>query len=317
MIPTPFSLIQKPTPCHRLDRASEALGVDLWIKRDDLTGFAMGGNKGRKLEFLVADALAAGADTIVTCGAAQSNFIRQLGAACAVAGLRCHAVMMPLPFEAGHEVAPPNLAGRGNLVLNDLFGVEPEMLDNGTWDQLFEAWDAAVARLRNAGRSVYPVALGGSGALGAYAFFEAANELPSCERVITASSSGSTHMGLHVAFRDYPTRVTGIACDPEPDFLRELIGVGNALCELLDTRPLDPDEVDLRRDYVGPGYGIPSEAGEHALEWLARTEGILLDPVYSAKAFAGVLDLAQRGELEGETVVFWHTGGTPALFAYR
>jgi len=312
-----FPLILKPTPCHRLERASEALGIDLWIKRDDLTGFALGGNKGRKLEYLIQAALDEGADTIVTCGARQSNFVRQLAAACAIAELRCVAAVMDQPYEPGHQVPQVQFTGRGNEVLSDLFGAKIVRFENGSWEDLFaRAADLAESE-RQSGHVVHHLAVGGSGALGAYAFFVAADEAPHHDVLITASSSGSTHAGLHIAFRDFPNQVIGIACDPEEDLRNEIARVGADLCAILGQEPPSPDEYDLRRDYVGPGSGVPSEAGEEALQWLAHQEGILLDPVYSAKAFSAVLDLARRGELEDQTVLFWHTGGVPALFAYR
>lgn len=313
----PISLILKPTPCHRLERASAALGIDLWIKRDDLTGFAMGGNKGRKLEYLMAEAIAEGADVVVACGSRESNFIRQLGAACAVAGLACVAVVMNQPHEPGYAVPTAPRIGVGNDRLNEIFGVEFEEIPDGPWDDLFEAARLRARHERDAGQRVYEIPIGGSSPLGAYAFFEAADELPICDRVVTATSSGSTHIGLHMAFRDFPTQVTGIACDPEPALLDDLIAVANGLSDLLDQPKVAPDDIDLRREFVGPGYGVPSESGNAAIEWLARTEGILLDPIYSGKAFSGLMEMARSGELAGETVVFWHTGGLPSLFAFR
>ncbi|MBS1705396.1 MAG: D-cysteine desulfhydrase family protein [Armatimonadetes bacterium] len=311
-----FPLMLRPTPCHRLDRASELLGIDLWIKRDDLSGFALGGNKARKLEFLIQAALESGADTVVTCGASQSNFVRQLSAGCAMAKLKCVAAVMDQPYEPGHELPQVAFTGRGNLVLDDLFGADIRRFPNGSWDDLYLHAHLLAENLRGQGANVYEIPVGGSSALGAYAFFLAADELPNVDTVVTASSSGSTHAGLQVAFRDFPTRVIGIACDPEPELIDDISRVANELCELLHQPPVGKEEFDLRTQFVGPGYGIPSDAGNEALRWLARTEGIVLDPVYSAKAFSGLMELARQGEFDGQTVVFWHTGGTPAIFAY-
>ncbi|MBL8087023.1 MAG: D-cysteine desulfhydrase family protein [Chthonomonas sp.] len=313
---SPIPLIVKPTPCHRLERASQQLGIDLWIKRDDLTGFALGGNKGRKLEYLMAQAMADGCDTIVTCGATESNFIRQLAAACAVCGIRCVAVVMETPYEDGF--APPTTphTGIGNPTITQLFGADIHVLPNGTWDALFAAMDAKSAELQRGGANVHTIPIGGSSGLGAYAFLQAADELPACDVIVCPTSSGSTLAGLQLAFEGFATRVIGIAADPEPALKDDVLRVANELRALLELPEVDASTFDLRREFVGPGYGVPSAEGDAALRWLAQTEGILLDPIYSAKAFAGLLDMAKRGDFNGETVVFWHTGGIPALWAF-
>jgi D-cysteine desulfhydrase family pyridoxal phosphate-dependent enzyme len=314
-----FPLICAPTPVHRLDRLSTALGVDLWIKRDDLTGFALGGNKGRKLEYLLADAVDCGAETVVTCGATQSNFVRQLGAACAVAGLRCVAVVMSLPYD---EIEPAGVGlgdHGGNVLLDKLLGVELRILPNGTWDELYDATEAVARELEASGQRVYRVPVGGSSPLGAYAFTKAAEELDAqtepFDTIVFASSSGSTHVGLAWHYRGRSTRILGIACDPEPELAADLVKLSNGLATLVGSGPvLARKDFDLNFDYVGEGYGVPSAAGQAAIQRLARTEGIFLDPIYTGKAFAGLLDLVEKGELTGR-ICFWHTGGVPALFA--
>lgn len=294
--------------------------MDLWIKRDDLTGFAFGGNKGRKLEFILADALAHGADTVVSCGATQSNFIRQLGAAASVAGIECHAVLMDEPYEPGLRatvVGGLNTDGEhGNLLLDRLLGVRVSIVPNGPWETLFAETNLLADRLEADGRRVVRVPIGGSSPLGALAFVDAASELAR-ERfdvVIVATSSGSTHAGLHVGFSGTGARVIGISCDPEPEVAEEVGCLARAAASELGIEPPN-EEPDVRFDFVGPAYGVPSEEGQRALVRLARSEGIFLDPVYTAKAFAGLLALAERGGIAGR-VLFWHTGGLPALFGY-
>lgn len=308
------SLIQSPTPLHRLEHLSEELGLDLWIKRDDLTGFALGGNKGRKLEYLMADVLASGADTVVTCGSCQSNFIRQLAAACAVFKIRAVAAVMHHPCEFD-PVAGAVAQESGNLLLDRWLGADLRILPDGTWDTLFEATEELALTLEREGRKVYRIPVGGSSALGAFAFWEAAKELTErFDSVVFSTSSGSTQTGLAHFFRNSGTEVLGIAADPEPDLADQFVELSAGLAELLGEEPLAASDYRINFDFVGPGYGVPSEAGNAAIERLARREGIFLDPIYSGKAFAGLLELVAHGHLSGR-VLFWHTGGIPSLFA--
>ena len=295
---------------------SEKLGLDLWIKRDDLTGFALGGNKGRKLEYLVADALAARAEVVVTCGAAQSNFVRQLGAACAVAGLRLVAATMDLPYEEERPRVRGLNGSIGNPQLNALFGVETHPFPDGPWEALYAHAEALASERERKGERVYRIPIGGSSPLGAYAFYQAAKELPEgFDLIVTASSSGSTQTGLLYAFHSTKTGVLGVCADPEPEIADDFTELGYGLASLLELPDrLPPRAYRLTFDFVGRGYGVPSEAGDAAVETLARTEGILLDPIYSGKAFAALIALAEKGEIAGR-VLFWHTGGLPTLFA--
>lgn len=312
-------LILAPTPLHRLDRLSDRLGLDLWIKRDDLTGFGGGGNKGRKLEYLLGDALAQGAEVIVTCGALQSNFIRQLAAACAVCGIECAAATMTLPFEFDRPTEPGLAPTGGNVLLNELLGADVRVYPDGTWDELFDHAESLAEEYRAAGKRVLSIPIGGSCARGAYGFVRAGEELQaqadSFDWVIFASSSGSTHTGLQYALHGTQTRVLGVACDPEPDILDDYASLYASLERLIgEPRPVRREDWRLTFDFVGPGYGVPSPAGARATELLARTEGVFLDPVYSAKAFAGLLAMVEAGEIGGRAL-FWHTGGFPTLFA--
>lgn len=317
MPPGRFPLIQVPTPMHRLDRISQTLGLDLWIKRDDLTGLAMGGNKGRKLEFLMADVLEQHAEIVVSCGAAQSNFVRQLGAACSMLGLRCVAAVMNLPYEDEPPPSPaPGVSSTGNVLLDELLGVDLRVYPDGTWEELYARAEDLAGEFEAAGKAVYRMPVGGSSPLGALAFYEAAGEVgDGFDAIVFASSSGSTHTGLAAAFAGTQTRVVGIACDPEPELAQDFAKIAVGLHALAPVAPaLEAKDYELNFSYVGPGYGVPSEAGDAAILLLARTEGIFLDPIYTGKGFAGLLDLAERGELSGR-VLFWHTGGLPALFA--
>ena len=321
MTPRRFPLIQAPTPLHRLDRVSQDLGIDLWIKRDDLTGFALGGNKGRKLEYLIAQVQDSGADTVLTCGSRQSNFIRQLAAACAVICVRLVAVVMDLPFEFELPHERGLTESGGNVWLDKLLEAELRTIPNGTWEALFDATLATEKELEEAGRTVYSIPVGGSSPLGAYAFVQAAKEIAAqasaFDFIVTASSSGSTQTGLQYALHGSQTRLIGIACDPEPELVEEFATLAAGIDSLTgESKNLQPTDFHFDTCFVGPGYGIPSEAGMNALRYLARREGILLDPIYSAKAFAGLMELASEGTVKGR-VLFWHTGGTPSLFAMQ
>jgi D-cysteine desulfhydrase family pyridoxal phosphate-dependent enzyme len=311
-------LVQKPTPLHRLDRASQELGIDLWIKRDDLTGLALGGNKGRKLEYLMADAQLRGAEVVVTCGSSQSNFIRQLAAACAMLQMKCVAAVMDTPFEFSLPETSGLLPTSGNVMLAQLLGAELHVIENGPWEELFAHADELAGQYQRAGKRVFQIPVGGSSAHGAYAFFLAAEEVVDAvgefDWIVTASSSGSTQVGLAHAFRGSRTKVLGVACDPEPEIGSEFAALSAELSKLIGGQPLEAREFNIDFGSVGPGYGIPSDEGNQAIEYLARREGIFLDPIYTGKAFAGLRKQVQEGKVKGR-VCFWHTGGTPALFA--
>jgi D-cysteine desulfhydrase family pyridoxal phosphate-dependent enzyme len=311
-------LIQAPTPLHRLDRISDDLGIDLWIKRDDLTGLALGGNKGRKLEYIMADVLANKAEVVVSCGAMQSNFVRQLGAACAIFGITCEAVVMALPYSlsAGKPQHGGLLPTSGNVFLDELLGVRLHKVEDAGWDVLYGAAEDLAERREREGKHVYRVPVGGSSPLGGYAYYAAAQELNTqgapFDFIITSTSSGSTQAGLTYAFHNTKTKVIGIAADPEDVLVEDVLRVGSGLSGLLGVEALGEPHFDVRLDYAGEAYGVPSETGNVAIEILAKREGILLDPIYSGKAFAGLLEMVD--ELKGR-VLFWHTGGVPALFA--
>jgi D-cysteine desulfhydrase family pyridoxal phosphate-dependent enzyme len=322
-IPSRFPLAQLPTPLEPLPRLRESLGgPEIWIKRDDQTGLATGGNKTRKLELLISDALARDADVVLTVGAIQSNHCRQTAAAAARAGLECVLVLR------GH--APPRQEWTGNLLLNDLLGARIWWAED---QDPLAAMDAAADAERAAGRIPYPIPYGGSNEVGAAAyalafeeFWQQAQEMPTgqplrFDRVIFASSSGGTQAGLIVGAKAcaYEGEVLGISVDKTGGRLRET--VAGLLAPTAAYLALDlafvPGDVLVNDQYVGGGYAVLTDAERGAIRQVAQQEGILLDPVYSGKAMAGLLDMARRGEIGAhETVLFWHTGGLPALFAY-
>jgi D-cysteine desulfhydrase family pyridoxal phosphate-dependent enzyme len=312
------SIAHLPTPLEPLPRLSAALGgPELWVKRDDQTGLACGGNKTRKLEFLVADALAQGADTLITCGAAQSNHARQTAAAAAKFGLRCTLVLR------GEE---PGTA-TGNLLLDRLLGAE--VVWSGR-DLPHERMPEVAERLRAQGRRPYIVPYGGSNLIGAVGYAAAMEELLTqaaqrdlrFDAIVFATSSGGTQAGLTVGARalGYAGRLLGISVDPPAAILRAiLLPLATETAERLGlTLSFAAEDFAVEDGYLGGGYGVVSDLERAAIHTLARHEGLLLDPVYTGRAFGGLLDLVRRGAFApGERVLFWHTGGTPALFAYE
>lgn len=316
------SLVLAPTPLHKLNHLSEELGLDLWIKRDDLTGFAFGGNKGRKLEYLIGQALAEGAQVITTCGSAQSNFVRQLAAACSMYGIKFAAIVMQLPYEYEPASGGMNPHG-GNVLLDQILGGDVRVVPNGTWDELYALTDALTVEYIDKGLRVFQIPIGGSSPQGAFAFYQAGLELQdqasACggpfDFVISASSSGSTQTGLTYAFQESSTRVIGISCDPEPEMVHDFARLSEQLDALTGLgRPLSASDFAFDLRFVGDGYGVPSNEGLAVIADVARKEGVFLDPIYTSKAFLGLVSMARSGEISGR-VCFWHTGGTPALFA--
>jgi L-cysteate sulfo-lyase len=308
----PFTSL--PTPVDPLPRLSKMLGGPrLYIKRDDLTGLAGGGNKTRKLEFLVADALASKADTLVTVGAVQSNHCRQTAAAAAKSGLRCILVLR------GHAPEAPV----GNLLLDHLLGAEIRWAGDRTRE---EVMDEVVADERAAGRNPYPIPLGGSNPLGAVAYAAAVDEFlrqttEHFDRIVFASSSGGTHAGMTVGavLTGFRGQVLGISVDEELAALQNLVAeIANGIYRLLgENRAMRPGDICANADYLGAGYAIMGPPEREAIELFARYEGIMVDPVYTGRAAAGLIGLIRRGVIgKDETVLFWHTGGLPALWAY-
>ncbi len=314
-----FSLAHLPTPLEPMERLGAVLGgPDLWIKRDDQTGLATGGNKTRKLELLIAEAQAQQADVVLTVGAIQSNHCRQTAAAAARAGLRCVLVL--------RGYAPPREQWTGNLLLDDLLGAQVWWAKD---DDPLLALEKAAQAERAAGRTPYVIPYGGSNRVGAAAYALAfdelwdqmqAQDLP-FDRIVFASSSGGTQAGLIVGAkaRGYKGQVLGISVDKTGGHLRESIAALLAPTAAYLGLDLEfgPEDVLINDEFLGGGYAVLTDAEREAIRLTARNEGILLDPVYTGKAMAGLIGLIRRGEIgRGERVLFWHTGGIPALFAY-
>lgn len=314
-------LAKLPTPIDELRNLSHSLGgPTILVKRDDLTGLATGGNKTRKLEFLIADAQRQGADAVITAGGPQSNHCRQTAAAAAIAGLDCHLVL-------GGASQPPI----GNLLLDQLLGATihwcPRLQRNSRMRELAAAMEAD-------GRSPYVIPVGGSNSIGALGYVNAMFELVEqlaeqgrgVDRIFFATSSGGTQAGMVLGARlaGFAGRITAISIDNEPDdrsdskFLAEVCRVANGAAELLHTPvQLAVDDFDTNYDYLGEGYGVVGDLERETIRLVARTEGLLTGPVYTARALGAMLDLIRRGQFgPNETWLFWHTGDESALHAY-
>jgi D-cysteine desulfhydrase family pyridoxal phosphate-dependent enzyme len=308
-----------PTPLHPLPRFGAAIGAEVWIKRDDAGPVGLAGNKVRKLEFVLGAARRDGADAIVIVGAEQSNACRAAAAACAQLGLRCVLVL------SGDE---PDRAS-GNLLLDRLYGAEVRFAGTTDWAALADAAARADDELRAAGATPYRLPAGASSALGAVgfavAFFEVLDQLEgaglTAATVVHASSSGGTHAGLvagrRLAGRGPLIHAFGVADDIHPDMPAAYAELATGALALLGgDGTIGEDDLWLDMGFLGPGYAVATDEANEVIRLLARTEGIVCDPVYSGKALAGLVAAARAGELDGP-VVFWHTGGWHALFAPR
>lgn len=304
-----------PTPVEELLRLTEYLnGPKILVKRDDQTGLAFGGNKTRKLEFLVAEALEQGARMLITGGALQSNHCRQTAAAAARFGLDCTLVL--------NGEMPDRLSA--NLLLDQMFGAQIVTIrDRALRDQtLQETFDKAIAE----GRKPYLVTYGGSnptGALGyAFAMEEFLQQNVAADWILFGTSSGGTHAGLVLGQRvfGYQGRVLGISIDEPEEWLKVRVSsLASDASEKLGTRiEFKRDDVLANEEYCQAGYGVLTDAEREAVRLFAKLEGLLLDPVYTGRAAAGMIDLIRKGFFKNEeTILFWHTGGQPALFAEK
>jgi D-cysteine desulfhydrase family pyridoxal phosphate-dependent enzyme len=307
-----YPLAHLPTPIEALNGLTRYFdGLQLLIKRDDLTGLGMGGNKTRKLEYLLADALKQGCKTLMSSGAVQSNHCRQVAAAATKAGLECILVL------AGDKPAER----QGNLLLDYLSGAKTLFVKRADRDQeLQKAFEDA----KNAGKKPYLIPYGGSNAIGAVGYLEAMRELKDQgydpDWIIFASSSGGTHAGMALGARLFgmKAKVLGIGIDNlNLNFSATIANLANETSSQLslDIR-LNPADIRLNEDYCQSGYGKLLHAEIEAIKLFASHDGILLDPVYTGRAAAGMLDLIRKGFFKPEEqILFWHTGGTPALFA--
>ncbi|HCI6433023.1 TPA: D-cysteine desulfhydrase [Klebsiella quasipneumoniae subsp. similipneumoniae] len=314
-----LELIGAPTPLEYLPRLSDHLGREIFIKRDDTTPLAMGGNKLRKLEFLAADALREGADTLITAGAIQSNHVRQTAAVAAKLGLHCVA-LLENPISTRAE----NYLSNGNRLLLDLFNTQVEMCDALT-DPAAQL-DELATRIEAQGYRPYVIPVGGSNALGALGYVESALEIAQqCEgaveisSVVVASGSAGTHAGLAVGLEQLmpQAELIGVTVSRAvADQLPKVVALQQAVANSLELQA--KADIILWDDYFAPGYGTPNEEGMAAVKLLAQLEGILLDPVYTGKAMAGLIDgITQKRFKDEGPILFVHTGGAPALFAYH
>ncbi len=317
-------LFPAPTPLEKLGNLSRHLGgPEIWIKRDDCTVVASGGNKVRKLEFLAGEALGQGADTLVTQGAVQSNHVRQTVAVAARLGMKC-AVLL----EHRVETNDPMYLTSGNVLLDRLMGASVEYRPGGT--DMNAAAEAKGAELRAAGARPYVIPGGGSNRVGALGYVACAQELMAqvdemglkIDRVVHATGSAGTQAGLVVGLEgcNAGVPVLGIGVRlPRPQQEANVHRLANEVAEYVGLRGgIAREAVEANCDYVGPGYGQPTEGMREAVTMLARLEGILLDPVYSGKGMAGLIDLIRKGKIgAGERVVFLHTGGSVGLFGYQ
>lgn len=314
-----LELLGAPTPLEHLPRLSDYLGRDIFIKRDDFTPVALGGNKLRKLEFLAADALRQGADVLLTAGAIQSNHVRQTAAVAAKLGLKCVALL-----ENPLATTSSNYLSNGNRLLLDLMDAEVVMVD-ALHDPAAQLEEQAT-RLEAQGFRPYIVPVGGSNALGALGYVECAQEMAhqiegvvDFAAVVVASGSAGTHAGLAVGLEVLmpETELVGVTVSRKADEQRpKVVAIQQQLAASLELTASAP--ITLWDEYFGPQYGMPNEEGMEAIKLLARLEGIFLDPVYTGKAMAGLIDgISQKRFRREGPIAFVHTGGSPALFAYH
>ncbi|MCC6443909.1 MAG: D-cysteine desulfhydrase family protein [Armatimonadetes bacterium] len=311
-------LAHLPTPIDDCPRLAAVFGTDrLLIKRDDLTGLAMGGNKARKLEFLMAEAQAKGADTVITTGGAQSNHARMTAAAARRLG------MEPILLLTG------DFDGRwqGNLLLDRLLGADVRWIDHREFDD--EA--ARLAKeLKAQGRKAYIVPIGGSTPLGCLGYALAVRELAGqlegkearIEWIVQASGSGGTQAGMILGARLFAPhlKVVGISvARPARWFARRIARIATEAARLIgESFAFEPEDVRVEDGYIGAAYGVPTPEGDEAVSQAALCEGLFFDPIYTGKALAGLRDMLSSGRLPKDgSVLFWHTGGSPALFAFE
>ncbi len=297
-----------PTPIQRLDNVSALLGTNVYVKRDDLTGLGLGGNKTRKLEFLLADAKAQGAQLVFTTGGAQSNHAMLTAAASARLGLKC---ILVLKKRGVTDCV-------GNQLLEKLMGTDVRFVDTDDYADIYEEMDRIGAE---AGLPYYKIPCGGSNALGSLGYVNCVREIAAqgehFDFLVCAEGSGGTMAGLALGAKLFlpGTRVCGMMVDSDP-FERITLELMREAAALLETElPLSAADFELR-DLCGPGYAIPSAEGNAAVSLLAAREGLFLDPVYTGKAFAGLIQMAEEGRFRPEDkVLFLHSGGAGGLFA--
>lgn len=312
-----YSLGFFPTPVHSLKRLQRLYpDYHFYIKRDDMSGLATGGNKTRKLEYLIAQAMVHRCTAVITSGAAQSNHCRQTAAACAIAGMECHLVL------SGKDHHRSN----GNFLLNRMLGATIYWREDG------HTPESVAGHLRKNGLKPYIIPVGGSNETGCLGYLRAMKELTEQQQdkglhfdyIVTATSSGGTQAGMLLGKKYFhlPLDIIGINIDKKPIFDKpakaHIFDIANrAAFEYHLKIQIEPQDIILVCDYDQAGYGVLTNAEKEAINLMAQHEGILLDPVYTGRAFTGLLDLLRRNHFRpGASILFWHTGGTSALFAY-
>ena len=309
-----LSLGVLPTPLYKLENLSREYGKNIYIKRDDLTGVALGGNKTRKLEFLLADAKAKGADVVLTAGGPQSNHAMLTAACASRLGMKAILVLKQRGELTG-----------GNLILDDIYNADVRFVDTDTYDDVYAEMERIMEELRKQGHTPYFIPVGGSVPLGSLGYVNCAKEIAQQAKelgvqfssIISATGSGGTYAGLTYGAKLFLPGArsvgVGVCDDPFEDIAAELM---TGLQELLESDVAATREDIFMNFEIGPGYAIPSPEGCAAVRKLARSEGLLVDPVYTGKALAGFFRLLKEGYFDGEeNLLFVHTGGAGALFA--
>jgi len=323
-----YPLTFGPTPIEPLKRLSEHLGgaVELFAKREDCnSGLAFGGNKVRKLEYIVPDAIASGADTLVTIGGVQSNHTRQVAAVAAKIGMKCRLVQeswVPFPDAVYDRV--------GNILMSRVMGAEVELVDEGFDIGIRESWERALDDVREKGGVPYPIPAGASvhklGGLGFVGFAEEVRQQEAelgfkFDYVVVCTVTGSTHAGMVVGFAadGRARQVIGIDASGTPEQTHaQVLDIAQQTAELVELgKDIGADDVVLKTDYAYPVYGVPSDETNEAIRLCARLEGMMTDPVYEGKSMQGMIDLVEKGFFpKGSRVLYAHLGGVPAINGY-
>jgi len=308
----PFAML--PTPLYKLEAVSRRFGKNIYIKRDDMVGVALGGNKVRKLEFLLGDAKEQGVDVVFTTGGPQSNHAMLTAACAARIGMKAVLVLKKRGEITG-----------GNLILDEIMGAEVHLVDSDSYDDVYAEMDRIAGEYEKAGHKTYKIPVGGSVALGSLGYVNCAREIAlQCQEmglkldaIVSTTGSGGTYAGITYGAKLFLPGVqsigVGVSDEPFEDITLELMQGVQALLE----SDVAPAAEDIHMEYhVGAGYAIPDQAGSDAVRWLARNEGILVDPVYTGKALAHFFELLEAGRFDGQqNLLFLHTGGAGGLFA--
>jgi D-cysteine desulfhydrase family pyridoxal phosphate-dependent enzyme len=310
-----LSLGVYPTPFYKLENISARYGKNIWIKRDDLCGVALGGNKVRKLEYLLADAKAQGCDTVFTTGGAQSNHAMLTAACAARLGMKCILILKQRGVTDR----------KGNLILDEIYGADVRFMDTDSYDDIYAEMHRVADELAKEGHKSYFIPCGGSNALGALGYMNCVREFTEqaeaagikIGHIVSATGSGGTTAGLLLGARVYQpgVKVTGMGVDDDP-FEEIVPALAAQSAAMLEGEPVRSEDDFEMVYHLGDGYAIPNPEDTPYIEELARLEGILLDPVYTGKAWSGMLKLLKNGYFDGQdNIVFVHTGGAAALFA--